>query len=105
MAAQGVLDQAVLAVAKQIEDQVDSEINKLSNLGEDDIEALRQKRLEEMRRLGEKKQQWLADGHGEIKEINEKEFFQEVKGVERVLCLFYRDSMPCKVHNLHILGL
>lgn len=97
MATDGMLDQAVMAVAQQLEQQVDSEIHRLENLGEDEIEVLRRKRMEEVRKLAERREQWTAAGHGEVKEINEKEFFTEVKGVERVLCLFYRDSMPCKV--------
>lgn len=95
--ADGMLDQAVLAVAQQLEQQVDTELHRLDNLGEDEIEVLRRRRMEEVRKFAEKKEEWLAAGHGEVKEINEKEFFSEVKGEERVLCLFYRDSMPCKV--------
>ncbi len=29
--------------------------------------------------------------------LSEKEFFAEMKGEERMVCHFYRDSWPCKV--------
>ncbi|GMH34513.1 hypothetical protein BSKO_02347 [Bryopsis sp. KO-2023] len=99
---EGAFDQAVLAVAKQLEEQVDDEIHRLENLGEDEVETLRKKRVGELRRLSERKQEWLAAGHGEFREIDEKEFFADVKGVERAVCLFFRDSMPCKIMEGHL---
>ena len=42
-----------------------------------------------------KKQEWLARGHGELREVSEQEFFKEMKGVERMVCFFYRESIPC----------
>jgi len=47
-------------------------------------------------RMTARKQEWLAKGHGEFREITEREFFGEMKGEERMICLFYRESIPCQ---------
>lgn len=102
---QQIVDQAVLTVAKTVEDQVDEEIRKLDNLGAEDIERLRERRVAEMKRMAEKRQQWAAAGHGEYREVHgEKEFFKAVKGEERVVCHFYRESIPCKVGGSTLCG-
>lgn len=100
---QAAIEQQVLNVAKQMEEQIDSQLNRMENLDEDDIEALRRRRIDDLKRIQEKKQQWLANGHGEYREITgEKEFFKEMKGVERMVCHFYRDNWPCKVMDKHL---
>ena len=95
---QQAIEQSVLNVAKQLEDQLDQKIQKLENLDDDDIERLRQRRIDELRRQQERTREWVANGHGEYRELdNEKDFFREIKGEERVVCHFYRESWPCKV--------
>jgi hypothetical protein len=37
--------------------------------------------------------------------VREKEFFKEMKGEERLLCLFYRESPPCHVMMKHLRAL
>lgn len=97
------INQAVLTVAKAVEDRVDEELHRLENLGEEDIAQLRTKRIAELKKLAEKRQEWLASGHGEYRELStEKDFFREVKGVERVVCHFYRETMPCKIMDKHL---
>lgn len=55
-------------------------------------------RVQDIKRAAARKQQWLAAGHGEYREAaTEKDFFAEVKGEERAVCHFYRNSWPCKV--------
>ena len=82
-----VMEQMAGMIANQLERQVDEEINRLDNLGETDIASLRQKRMAE-----------LAKGHGEYTEVlSEKEFFEAMKGEERMICHFYRENWPCKV--------
>lgn len=56
-------------------------------------------------RMQTKKQEWLAKGHGEVREITEKEFFNEMKGVDRMICHFYRSSVPCQIMEKHLLDL
>ncbi len=96
--AQQLIEQTVVSLARQMEKQVDAEINKLDNLGDDDIEAIRQKRMRELQVRQEKMKEWAARGHGEYREIfSEQDFFKEMKGEERMICHFFRENWPCKV--------
>jgi demethoxyubiquinone hydroxylase (CLK1/Coq7/Cat5 family) len=96
--AQHAVEQAVLSVAKRLEDQLDSQLHKLENLKDDDLERIRQKRVDEMRRQQDQAREWAARGHGQYTELHdERQFFKEVKGEERVVAHFYRDNWPCKV--------
>ncbi|KAK6159247.1 hypothetical protein DH2020_006561 [Rehmannia glutinosa] len=93
-----ILEKQVLTVAKAMEDKIDEEIHALERLDLDDLEVLRERRLQQMKKMAEKKSRWIALGHGEYSEIpNEKEFFSVVKASERVVCHFYRENWPCKV--------
>ena len=64
-----------------MEDQVDAEMKKLESMDEDDLEALKKRRIDMMKKQQEKKQEWLAQGHGEYSEIPE----------EKVCC--FKDSI------------
>jgi len=96
--AQHAVEQAVLNVAKKLEDQLDSQLHKLENLKDDDLERIRQKRIDDMRRQQDMAREWAAKGHGQYTEVlEEKLFFKEIKGEERVVAHFYRENWPCKV--------
>ncbi|GER36886.1 thioredoxin superfamily protein [Striga asiatica] len=100
---QEVIEQQVLTVAKAVEDKIDDEIAALERLDLDDIEVLRERRLQQMKKMAEKRRHWVGLGHGEYSEIpNEKEFFSVVKASERVVCHFYRENWPCKVVDKHL---
>mmetsp|Transcript_34209 Transcript_34209/g.61695 ORF Transcript_34209/g.61695 Transcript_34209/m.61695 type:complete len:131 (-) Transcript_34209:586-978(-) len=100
---QKVMENAVMGLAKKLESQIDSEINKLDNLNDDDIESIRQKRLEEIKRRQEKSKEWIQKGHGEYIELfNEQEFFKAMKGEEKMVCHFFRENWPCKVMDKHL---
>lgn len=97
-----MLEQQVLTVAKAVEDKIDEEIAALDRLDMDDMEVLRERRLQQMKKMAEKRRGWAALGHGEYSEIpTEKEFFSVVKASERVVCHFYRENWPCKVRFPH----
>jgi predicted GTPase len=49
---------------EQEERKLDEVINKLENMDEDDFEALRQKRLQKMKRQQQLKAEWTLLGHG-----------------------------------------
>ena len=66
-----------------MEDQVDAEMKKLESMDEDDLEALKKRRIDMMKKQQEKKQEWLAQGHGEYSEIPE----------EKVLPTWYLDDI------------
>ncbi|KAM3328154.1 thioredoxin domain-containing protein 9 [Capsicum galapagoense] len=100
---QEIVEKQVLTVAKAVEDKLDEEISALDCLDIDDIEVLRERRLQQMKKMAEKKSRWISLGHGEYSEIpNEKDFFAIVKASERVVCHFYRDNWPCKVMDKHL---
>lgn len=86
-----------------MEDKIDNEIQALDRLDDDDLEALRERRLQQMKKMAEKRSRWISLGHGEYSEIpSEKDFFSTVKASERVVCHFYRENWPCKVMDKHL---
>uniref|UniRef100_A0A4W6CRD1 Thioredoxin domain containing 9 n=1 Tax=Lates calcarifer TaxID=8187 RepID=A0A4W6CRD1_LATCA len=89
MFASKVLEQS----AKLVEEQVDAQLTKLNDMDEDDLERLKERRLEALKKAQKQKQEWLSKGHGEYREIpSEKDFFSEVKDSKNVVCHFYRNS-------------
>ncbi|KAK4742330.1 hypothetical protein SAY87_000331 [Trapa incisa] len=67
------------------------------------MEALREKRLQQMKQMAKKRRHWISLGHGDYSEIPvEKDFFSVVKASDRVVCHFYRDNWPCKVMDKHL---
>ncbi|CAF2147051.1 hypothetical protein BRARA_A00390 [Brassica rapa] len=100
---QEILEKQLLTVAKAMEDKLDEEIASLEKPDEDDLEVLRERRLQQMKKMAEKRKRWMSHGHGEYTEIpSEKDFFAAVKASERVVCHFYRENWPCKVMDKHM---
>ncbi|KAL1342835.1 hypothetical protein HN51_029326 [Arachis hypogaea] len=98
-----VIEKQVLTVVQAVEDKIDDEIAALDRLDADDLEALRERRLQQMKKMAEKRSRWISLGHGEYTEIpSEKDFFSVVKASERVVCHFYRENWPCKVVDKHL---
>ncbi|KAI3986998.1 hypothetical protein MKX01_039933 [Papaver californicum] len=101
---QEIIEQQVLTVAKAFEEKLDDEISALDRVDLDDIDALRERRLQQMKKMAEKRNRWISLGHGEYSEIqSEKDFFTVVKASERVVCHFYRENWPCKVIDKHMM--
>lgn len=98
------MESAILNATKIVEQQVDAEIERLDQLQDDDIEKLREKRLEQMKQLAAQQQEWRSKGHGEYREIlEEKMFFDECKQSNKVICHFYRESTwRCKIVDKHL---
>ncbi|XP_059446003.1 thioredoxin domain-containing protein 9 homolog [Corylus avellana] len=100
---QEILAKQVLTVAKAVEEKLDDEISALDRMDMDDIEALRERRLQQMKKMAEKRNRWISLGHSDYTEIpSEKDFFAAVKASDRVVCHFYRDNWPCKVMDKHL---
>lgn len=101
---QAAVERTLLESAKIVEEQIDAEIEKLEKLKDDDLEGIRQKRLEGMKKYEKKKKEWLQLGHGEYSELaSEPEFFEACKRSENVVCHFYRDStFRCKIVDKHL---
>ncbi|XP_071786754.1 thioredoxin domain-containing protein 9-like [Asterias amurensis] len=98
------VQQQILKAAEIVEDQVDAEIQRLETMDEDELEILRRKRLETMKKDQQLRQDWLAVGHGSYTELpDEKAFFNECKKSDSVVCHFYRDSaFRCKIVDKHL---
>lgn len=92
-----IIEHQVLSVAKVVEEKLDEEIAALDRLDLDDLEALRERRIQQLKKAAERRKHWVSLGHGEYSEISEKDFFSAVKASDRVVCHFYRDNWPCKV--------
>ncbi|KAM6140927.1 LOW QUALITY PROTEIN: thioredoxin domain-containing protein 9 [Pterocles gutturalis] len=93
----------VLQTTKIVEEQLDAGIQKLDQMG-DELECLKQRRLEALKKAQQQKQEWLSKGHGEYREIpSERDFFQEVKESKNVVCHFYRDTtFRCQIMDKHL---
>ena len=92
-----------MGMAQQMEDALDDELHKMNNMSTDDLEDIRRKRLEAMKAGQTRRKEWLAKGHGELRNIaDEKEFFAEMKGEDKMVVHFYRNNWPCKVMDMHL---
>ncbi|XP_063545070.1 thioredoxin domain-containing protein 9 [Cydia strobilella] len=98
------MEQVLYNVAQTVEKQLDSELEKLDALDNSDLEAIRQQRLTEMKQRAQKKQEWLANGHGEYTELDgEKEFFGVCNKSDNVVCHFYKSDSPrCRIVDMHL---
>lgn len=56
-----MLENQLFAAAQVIEQQLDQEFDRLDNLDTEDLKALREKRIQEMKKLNNKKQEWLRN--------------------------------------------
>tara|TARA_B100000475_G_scaffold194168_1_gene169497 strand:- start:234 stop:896 length:663 start_codon:yes stop_codon:yes gene_type:complete len=98
-----MMEQQVMGMAQQMEDALDDELHKMNNMSTDDLEDIRRKRLEAMKAGQTRRKEWLAKGHGELRNIaDEKEFFAEMKGEDKMVVHFYRNNWPCKVMDMHL---
>lgn len=101
---EAAIQNTLLQATKVMEEQVDSELQKMDEMTTDDLEELREKRREQLKRQAQQKQEWLQKGHGQYSEVpGEKEFFAETKDSPRVICHFYRSStFRCKIVDKHL---
>lgn len=66
-----ILAANLVNAAVQLEQQLDSEINRLDNLGSDDIDAIRERRMKEMKLRQEKLQIWKQNVRRKLHEAIE----------------------------------
>jgi len=94
--------QAVAHAAKEIEKQVDDEIERLQN--PDELEKLKEERMKKLKQMATQKAEWRKMGHGEYEEIpDEKSFFEVSKKSPRVVAHFSRDATErCKIVDKHL---
>ncbi|KAL6074410.1 Thioredoxin domain-containing protein [Balamuthia mandrillaris] len=103
-AIQKVVESQLLKAAQEVEERLDSELDALERLDEDDLEALRERRLQQMKRQAQKKQEWKAKGHGVYSEVPDQPgFFAATKESEVVICHFYRaTTWRCGIVDKHL---
>ncbi|XP_047226685.1 thioredoxin domain-containing protein 9 [Girardinichthys multiradiatus] len=99
-----IINKVMEQTAKAVEEQVDAQLSKLNDMDDDDLERLKERRLEALKKAQKQKQEWLSKGHGEYREISsERDFFGEVKESKNVVCHFYRNStFRCQVLDKHL---
>ncbi|CAH8491608.1 unnamed protein product [Dicrocoelium dendriticum] len=100
-----ILESQLLTVAQALEDTVDEQLTRLDHLSEDDLDAIRQRRLQQLKEESKQRSEWLAAGHGVYSELpNERDFFDACKrSAFGLVCHFYRDStFRCKIVDKHL---
>lgn len=86
------VEEAVVGAAKQIEKQLDDELDRLNNMQEDDLEVIRRNRIAQMKKEAEDRAIWRRNGHGTLQPISEKDFFARAKTSERMVAIFHRQG-------------
>ncbi|CAI4230732.1 unnamed protein product [Auanema sp. JU1783] len=93
----------LLHAAKLVEEQIDQEMSRMENLDEDDLEAIRRRRMEQLKQAQKDKNEMLVIGHGKYEELaDEKEFFKATDKSANLVALFYiPGNMRCKIVDKH----
>lgn len=87
------MEAAILGAAKKVEAVLDEEIERLDHLVDDDLETIRRNRLAQMKQEAENIAKWRRAGHGNVRSITEKDFFEHAKQSERMVCMFHRSGV------------
>jgi len=89
---------------KPVTDEMIDKAQDATNCDDDDLEALRARRREQMKALHDKKLKYQALGHGNYDEIAEDEFLKTVTASERAVVHFYHKNFEkCKIMDMHLL--
>ncbi|CAG0920833.1 unnamed protein product [Notodromas monacha] len=99
-----VFEGRMVGAAQVLEKAVDEELERLENLHQDDLAAIRKNRIDSLKKMAAQKQDWISAGHGEYTEVaTEKEFFDVTKKSKNVICHFYKDStFRCEILDKHL---
>lgn len=88
----------VVKVTNDIERKVDEAIDSLDN-----IEQVRARRLQQMRDEAKRRKEYLERGHGDYRDIEERDVFRVLRHSDRALLHFYtHESENCKVLDSHL---
>lgn len=85
-----VIEAAVVNTIEKVEQDLDDQIKRLDNMQDDDLEAIRHRRLAQMKKQAEDQAMWRRNGHGTVHYITEKDFFIRAKSAKRMVAIFYR---------------
>ena len=97
----------VLKAVEKVEEALDSKIRTLEdveNMGDEELEAIRQRKIQQMKENSKKAEKWRNLGHGEYRTVSdEKDFFSQVKASERLVVHFGRNATPrCEILDGHL---
>lgn len=98
------VEQTVLTTLETVEAEVDQRLKAIDDLDEDELDKLRERRREMMKKKVAQQAEWRANGHGTYQEVsNEKEFFDAAKASQRCVVHFYRPSTwRCEIADKHM---
>lgn len=93
----------MLQVAEQIERALDDEMERIDNIDDDDIVAIRRRRIQQLKEMDARRVAWMRKGHGQYVEITDpKHFFEVMQSSERIICHFKRRSTTrCEILDRH----
>ncbi|KNH00530.1 hypothetical protein XU18_5251 [Perkinsela sp. CCAP 1560/4] len=96
--------ETLLHVAHKIEEVVDSQIDTVDNLEEDELREIRRRRVDQLKSMQKRRADWARKGHGQYNEIlSSQDFFNVCKDNERVVVHFYRTSTErCQILHSHL---
>eukprot|EP01066_Platyproteum_vivax_P009172 Platyproteum_vivax@DN4010_c0_g1_i1.p1 len=99
-----VIENVILRALEEKEEAIDEEIRRMDNLGEDDLENIRQNRIREMKENAKKRGEFLSLGHGQYSELYDaKDFFESAKKSSRLVVHFWRPSTwRCEIIDKHL---
>lgn len=90
---QKAVEAAVVDAMQTVERQLDGHLHQMDNVDDmqdDQLEAIRQKRLNQLKKQAEDRARWRRNGHGTVHRVPEKEFFSRSKGIPRMVAIFFR---------------
>jgi hypothetical protein len=101
------LAHGVLRAVEQVEEALEAKIKALDeveNMGDEELEAIRERRFRQAKDSALKAEQLKLQGHGEYRTVvDEKDFFAQVKGSERVVAHFGRSTTArCEIVDGHL---
>lgn len=101
---QDIVEQQLLRAAEAIEAAVDDELQRVDQLDDDDLTAIRNKRRKQLQEMAKRRDGWVAKGHGSYHEITDpKHFYECIKASERVLVHFRRGATArCAIIDGHL---
>lgn len=104
---------AILQSTQAQEEAINDQLNKYDDIMNDEeaLEALRERRLQQMKQSAKLRQEYKANGHGEYKDLNPghhggdtaRAFFDAAKKSKRLVVHFYRPTTRyCDIVHRHL---
>ena len=105
--ARAALAKTVTQVARKVEETVDEELARLErveNMGDDELELLRERRLAQLKQQKERVERLRAQGHGQLVHVtDDKDFFAKAKQASKMVVHFSRASTRrCEILQKHL---